>query len=314
MRPEATPVIHAVGLTKRFGSHTILDHLDLEVAQGERVALLGLNGAGKTTFMRCLLGLVPFEGALRVADRDVHGGGREARSRLGYVPQRAPSFDGTLGEVIDFFTRLRGTAPEAVEARLEALDLPLSEHGEKAVRTLSGGMLQKALLALALGAEVPLLLLDEPTANLDAKARREFLRSLQQVNDGTTILLASHRFADVEAVADRLLVLHRGSIAFDGRMQELRERVEDAVTLWIKVPPAMRDRARQQLQTTIELSTVLANGTALGVQAEHTARVDVLLELKRARIPVEDFWTETPSLHQLLEGVLGLEAAEGEAP
>jgi ABC-2 type transport system ATP-binding protein/nitrous oxidase accessory protein len=308
-------VIRAVGLTKRFGRHTVLDGLDLEVTQGERVALLGLNGAGKTTFIRCLLGLLPFEGSLTVADRDVRGSGRDARSRLGYVPQRAPHFDGTLHEVIDFFTRLRGTDPAAVEARLAALGLALAEHGDKPVRTLSGGMLQKALLALALGAEVPLLLLDEPTANLDARARREFLRSLTQVNDGTTILLASHRFADVEAVADRLLVLHGGRIAFDGRMQELRERVEDAVTLWIEVPQELREQARRRIETAIDLSTVSANGAALGVQVRHAARVDVLLELKQGGIPVEDFWTEAPSLHDLLEGTLGLETgASGSAP
>lgn len=300
-------MIRASGLGKRYGEHVILNGLDLVVERGERVALLGLNGAGKTTLMRCLLGLLPFDGKLEIAGLDVRANGREARGRLGYVPQRAPHFDGTLAEVVDFFTRLREVAPAAVEHRLAALGLSLDEHGEKPVRALSGGMLQKVLLALALGAEVPLLLLDEPTANLDHQARREFLRALKEVNGETTILLASHRFADVEAVADRILVLHGGRIAFDGQVRELRERVEDAVTLWLKVPPSLREQAQMQLEADARLSTVRANGAALGVRADHAARADVLVALRDAGIPVDDFWTETPTLNQLLEGVLGLE-------
>jgi ABC-type multidrug transport system ATPase subunit len=306
-------VIRASGLVKHYGPHVVLDGLDLHVRRGERVALLGLNGAGKTTLIRCLLGLIPFDGSLSIDGLDVRGRGREARGRLGYVPQRAPHFDGTLAEVVDFFTRLRGADPGLVSSRLENLGLSLEEHGIKPVRALSGGMLQKALLALALGADVPLLLLDEPTANLDHKARREFLRSLQQVDGNTTILLASHRFADVEAVAERLLVLHGGRIAFDGRVGELRERVGDAVTLWVKVPPSQRDEATKLLQQSVQLDSVRANGASLGVHVQHTARADVLVALRGGGISVVDFWTETPSLNELLEGVLGLEAPEEES-
>jgi len=298
-------VIQVGGLTKRFGMHLILDRLDLSVTKGERVALLGLNGAGKTTLMRCLLGLIPFDGSLSIAGQDVRANGREARARLGYVPQRAPHFDGSFAEMIEFFTRLRGVEPAAVESRLESLGLAPAEHGEKPVRALSGGMLQKVLLALALGADVPLLLLDEPTANLDPRARREFLRALQSVDHDTTILLASHRFADVQAVADRLLVLHGGRIAFDGSVATLRDRVGDAVTLWVKVPTDVRERARQHLES-LALPAVLSNGSAIGVRVDHAARADVLVELRQRAIPVEDFWTEVPSLQDLLENVLGL--------
>ncbi len=207
--------------------------------------------------------------------------------------------------MVDFFTRLRDVELAAVESRLAMLDLSLTEHGQKPVRTLSGGMLQKVLLALALGAEVPLLLLDEPTANLDPRARREFLRTLRRVNHDTTILLASHRFADVEAVADRLLVLHRGRIAFDGRVPDLKDRVGNAVTLWVKVPSDRREQARRHLEA-LALPAVLSNGTALGVRVDHAARADVLVELRQRAIPVEDFWTEAPSLQDLLDDVLGL--------
>lgn len=209
------------GLSKAFGHQVVLDDVTLTIARGERVALLGLNGAGKTTFMRCLLGLLPFDGELAIAGHDVRTGGLLARASLGYVPQRAPHFQGTLLEVLEFFSRLRGIALDDAARHLRALGLDLDAHAATPVRALSGGMLQKLLLALALAARVPVLLLDEPTANLDPQARKEFLRVLTAVPRDTTILLASHRLADVEAVADRVVVLHQGRVAFDGRLAAL---------------------------------------------------------------------------------------------
>lgn len=307
-------MIRARGITKRFGRHRVLENLDLDIGPGERVALLGLNGAGKTTLIRCLLGLTPFHGGLEVAGLDVRTSGRDARRRMGYVPQRSPHFEGTLAETVDFLSRLRGTDPAAVNARLATFNLSLDEHGDKPVRALSGGMLQKILLALALGSDVPLLLLDEPTANLDPRARREFLHALARVERGTTILLASHRFADVSAVAERLLVLHGGRIAFDGAMADLWRRVGAVETLWVKVPPDDRPAAQAMLQARLAAHSVRSNGRALGVHVEHAARADVLVELRRAGFTVEDFWTEAPSLHDLLEGVLGVSQAPAGIP
>ena len=183
---------------------------------------------------------------------------------MGYVPQRAPHFDGSLGDVVEFFSQLRDIDTVLTRQRLEEFGLPLEEHGEKATRELSGGMLQKALLALALAAQVPLLLLDEPTANLDARTRREFLRSLRQVQDDATILLATHRLGDVEAVAERLLVLHAGHIVFDGRMDELWKYVDADVTLWIRVSPELRETAGRLLKQHWSTQTMSANGGALG--------------------------------------------------
>lgn len=305
-------MIRARDLVKHFGAHRVLDGVTLDIPAGERVAVLGLNGAGKTTLMRCLLGLVPFEGALVVADHDLRADPRRARERIGYVPQRAPHFEGTLAATVAFFSRLRGLDPGAVARGLAALDLELAAHGAKPVRTLSGGMLQKVLLALALGADVSVLLLDEPTANLDARARREFLGALRRVPAGTTVLLASHRLADVEAVADRILVLHDGRVAFDGRMPELRARADVAGLLWVKVPGALRERARACVGARFPAPGPIANGAAFGVRVPPGARADLLAVLREADIPVEDFWTEAPVLSDLLAGVLTPPASAGD--
>ena len=214
-------MIQATRLTKRYGEHIVLNGLDLQVGQGERVAILGLNGAGKTTLFRCLLGLTRFEGDLQVGGFRAGPQGREARRLVGYVPQQPPGFDLTLERFIRLFSALRGASATAVRERLDGLGLSVSEHGHKSLRDPSGGMLQKAVLGIALGAEAPVLLLDEPTANLDAGSRREFLAALGRVDPATTLLFASHRLSDVEALADRLLVLDNGAFVYDGRPGKL---------------------------------------------------------------------------------------------
>jgi ABC-type multidrug transport system ATPase subunit len=298
-------MIRATGLATQLGRHWVLQDLDFTVQPGERIALLGLNGAGKTTLLRCLLGLVPFRGELWVGDRNVRSASRDARALIGYVPQRAPHFSGTLGEVVEFLTRLRQADSAMVHEKLAALGLSMDDHGHKALHTISGGMLQKVLLALALGERNPLLLLDEPTANLDPRARREFLRVVANADPQTTIMLASHRLADVEAVTDRLLVLHQGRIVFDGDRTDLRERLGALSVLWIKVPADRRSHAEAWLHSRRQLPPVLANGTAVGVRVDQTARIGILVGLREAGIPVEDFWVDSPSLHEILEHVLG---------
>lgn len=300
-------MIRARGLTKRYGDHIVLDRLDLEVASGERVAVLGLNGAGKTTLIRCLMGLTGFEGTLVVGQCDVGRDPQAARARAGYVPQRSPQLDGTLAETVDFFAQLRGLEEARVAETLARLRLPLAKHGAQPVRTLSGGMLQKLLLALALAADVRVLLLDEPTANLDPRARREFLRALKNVGPETTVLMASHRLADVEAVADRIVVLDRGRSVFDGPVSELWQRAGARSTLWVKVDGRAREAARQLIASQCGAAALTANGAALGVEIEHRTRADLLVELRRTGIDILDFWTDPPSLHQLLERIVAHE-------
>lgn len=297
-------MICARALGKQYGEHRVLDDLSLAIEPGERVALLGLNGAGKTTVMRCLLGLTDFEGRLEVAGFNVRTHGRDVRQRLGYVPQRAPHFDGTLEETLEFFARLRGTEPATVAERLDLFGFRLADHAGKPVRALSGGMLQKVLLALALAGDVPLLLLDEPTSNLDPAARKEFLRTLGAVASGTTILLASHRLADVEAVAERLVVLDRGRVAFDGELGGLTTRLDAAATFWITVNADVRERARTVLTNRLGLPTVSANGAAIGVRAPARARAQAIVGLHEAGITVERCWTEAAALADLLGDVM----------
>jgi ABC-type multidrug transport system ATPase subunit len=213
-------MIQASRLTVRYGKHTILEAIDLEIATGERVAVLGDNGAGKTTLLKCMLGLVDFEGRLAIDGLDVRSNGRAVRQRLAYVPQMPPVFDLSLGGFLDLFGAIRNIEPTSVAERLSELGLALDTYAAKPMRQLSGGMLQKGYLALALAADAPVLLLDEPTAGLDPGSRREFIEHLQDVNGDRGMVLATHRLEEAESIADRLIILHRGGIVFDGPLGE----------------------------------------------------------------------------------------------
>lgn len=294
-------MISAVGLTRRFGSQVVLDRLDLAVAEGEKVALLGLNGAGKTTLFRCLLGLLPYEGDLRVADADVRRAGPEHRAAVGYVPQRPPQFDGTLADLVRFFAGLRGVAPEVVGERMAELDLSLDLHGEKPVRALSGGMLQKTLLALAIAAESPVLLLDEPTANLDPRARAEFVRGLKRVPARTTVILSSHRLEDIRAAADRVAVLHGGRIVFDGTLPALHDAAAVAPTLWVEAAAADRESLAVGLRNDRRILELQRNGVAVGLRVRARDLGDVLVAVRGLGVEVSNVRIESPALEELLQ-------------
>lgn len=297
-------MIAATDLSRHFGDQRVLDGVTLSIAAGERVALLGLNGAGKTTLFRCLLGLIPFEGALAIDGIEVARRGREARAKIGYVPQRPPHFPGSLGELVGFFAGLRGLDGDEVAGHMAALDLSLAEHAGKPVRALSGGMLQKTLLALATAAGVPLLLLDEPTANLDPRARREFVRALGEVPPGTTVFLSSHRLEDIRAVADRLLLLHGGRIVFDGSFAELEAQAGPGPTLWLELTAAGVEEVAAAIEDDPRIRRVRLNGTRVGLRASAADLTALLSELRASDVEILDMRTEAPSLERLLDRYL----------
>ena len=295
-------MIEARGLTKRFGSRLVLGDLEFSVKRGARLALLGLNGVGKTTLLRCLMGVLSFEGSIEIAGVDVATEGKRARGLIGYVPQRPPLFPMTLATMVEFFAMLRGIPEVRIADRLETFGLPLSETGDLSLHELSGGMLQKALLALALAADAPLLLLDEPTANLDPRARGEFMRALRQVDENSTVVLASHRLEEVEMVADRVWILHEGERVFDGSLDELRTRARAESWLWVRTRRESRDDARRRFAQRAGDDAVMANGTHVAVQLPPARRAEALSDLQQAGVPIEDFWVVGPSLEEIVQG------------
>lgn len=187
----------------------VLDGIGFQVRRGEAVALVGANGSGKTTVLRCLLGLVPFTGQARIGGHDVVREPVAARTLTGYLPQRPAFGDMTAEEALRFVARLRRVPLEGVLPALRRVGL--ERHAGVSARTFSGGMQQRLSLAAALLADPPVLLLDEPTASLDRAGQDSFLElATSLVDEGRTLLLASHRAEEIGKLTSRVIELHEG--------------------------------------------------------------------------------------------------------
>jgi ABC-2 type transport system ATP-binding protein len=219
-------VIRVERVSKRYGRTVALDGVSFAVGRGEVVGFVGPNGAGKSTTLRIITGFLDAdEGRVMVDGREVAVERREARARLGYLPETAPLYpDMRVVEYLRFRARLKGVARGEVGGRVEAAmrQCAVEAVGRRLIGELSKGYRQRVGLADALVAAPPVLILDEPTAGLDPVQVRELRGLLRGLAGDFTVLLSSHALAEVEAVADRLVVIAGGRITGDGTLAELR--------------------------------------------------------------------------------------------
>ncbi|MFG0300466.1 MAG: ABC transporter ATP-binding protein [Phycisphaerales bacterium JB047] len=214
-------MIEARHISKGFKRVLAVDDLSFDLKSGGSLALWGSNGAGKTTLIRCLLGVFPSKGTIRIDGIDVRRNGKKARAQIGYVPQElAFHDDAKLGSAMRFFAKLRRVGIDRAAHSLDVVGL--SGHESKRVRDLSGGMKQRLALAIALIADPPIIVLDEPTSNLDSAGRGEVVDTLLRLREqGKTLIFASHRPDEVVTLADQVLVMERGRLVQRTTPQEL---------------------------------------------------------------------------------------------
>lgn len=205
-------VIEARDLRLHLGGRDVLAGVSLRVEPGEVLALSGPNGSGKTSVLRCLLGLVPFRGSASIGGHDVRREPLAARALIGYVPQRPAFGDATALEVLAFVARLRRLPRDRAIAALG--EAGLGAHARSRARVFSGGMQQRLSLAVALLPDPPVLLLDEPTASLDRAGQQELIARLARLRlAGRAVLLTTHRADEMGRLADRVLRLVDGAPA-----------------------------------------------------------------------------------------------------
>jgi ABC-2 type transport system ATP-binding protein len=221
------PVIRLDRVVKRFGSQTALQGVSLETPPGVVFALLGENGAGKTTAIRIMLGLTaPDSGSSEVLGLNSQRDGLEIRRRVGYVPEHPTLYDWMTVAEIGWFTS--GFYGDGFLPRYQQLTAGFSLPASRKLKELSKGMRAKVSLALAVAHDPQLLVLDEPTSGLDPLVRREFLESMvDRAAAEQTVLLSSHQIAEVERVADIVAILRRGELVLVERLDDLKAQVRE---------------------------------------------------------------------------------------
>lgn len=223
-------MIEAEGLSKFYGPFAAARDINFKVYEGELVAFLGPNGAGKSTTMKMLTGyLAPSEGVAKIAGHDMFNDRLAGSRHLGYLPENGPLYpDMTPLSLLDFFAEARGMDLASKKKRIEAV-IELCDLGsvqQKAISKLSKGFRQRVGMAQALLHEPDVLILDEPTAGLDPNQIREVRNTMRRLRETKTILLSTHILQEVEAMADRVVLINEGRKVFDGTVAELKTRGE----------------------------------------------------------------------------------------
>jgi ABC-2 type transport system ATP-binding protein len=225
-RGSSPPTIDVQGLSKYYGPFIAVHDVSFSIPQGQIVALLGPNGAGKTTIMRMLTGyLAPSSGTASISGFDVQHDRLAAAASIGYLPENGPLYlDMTPIEVLRFFGEARGLSRSRLEERVAAVaeQCAIQPLLDKPIGKLSKGLRQRVGLAQALLHDPAVLIMDEPTAGLDPLQIRHFRDHVRQLGQHKTLLVSTHILQEVDAIADWVLVVHRGRLVFDGAIEDMR--------------------------------------------------------------------------------------------
>ena len=295
-------IIQVRNLSKTYGGFRALKNVDLDIRRGEIFALLGPNGAGKTTLISTICGIVnPSAGHVSVDGHDIVTDYRAARSAVGLVPQEltTDAFE-TVWATVSFSRGLFGKTPNPAHIEKVLRDLSLWEKKDSRIRTLSGGMKRRVLIAKALSHEPSVLFLDEPTAGVDVELRRdmwELVRGLRAA--GVTIILTTHYIDEAEEMADRIGVITGGELILVEEKAELMRKLgKKQLTLHLQhpldaVPPGFERYA-------LELSPDRENLVyTYDAQRERTGIVSLLEQLSAAGIGFKDLQTTQSSLEDI---------------
>lgn len=260
-------MITANNLTMHYGPVVALDHVSFEVNRGEIVGLLGPNGAGKSTTMKILTTyLYPTSGTAMVKGMDVLQKPLEVRKVIGYLPEILPLYmDMEVRSYLDFVARARGLSGMALKNRVNAVldTCGLRPMYRKVIRELSKGFKQRTALAQALVHNPEVIILDEPTSGLDPHQILEIRNLIHDLAEEKTVILSTHILQEVEATADRIVIINRGQIVGDGTIQELRNRAKRSERMSITVE-GEREEAERLLSGVDGVKQVVFQGASDG--------------------------------------------------
>ena len=290
------PVIAVKGLTKRFGPRTVVDHVSLTVMRGQIYGFLGPNGSGKTTTIRLLCGLlVPDEGEGTCLGHDIRTESWAIKQRVGYMTQRFSFYeDLTIAENLDFVARLYAL-PDRKAKVTQALDrLGLVDRRDQLAGSLSGGWKQRLALAACILHDPDLLLLDEPTAGVDPKARRAFWDEIHELAAaGMTVLVSTHYMDEAER-CHRIAYIAYGKLMADGTVEEVVQGA--GLSTWhVSGPPRRIATLAKDLEGREGVEMVAPFGATLHVSGSDAGKLDAAVAPHRDEAGLE--WSRgQPSL------------------
>ena len=212
-------LVSVKNVSKKFLGVNVLDDVSLDINKGERVAMMGPNGAGKTTLIRAILGFYHInQGSIEVNGFDPIKQRVKVLENISFIPQLPPPIKISLDEMISFIIKSSNISRELIFEESNKMDLDLKKNLHKQFFKLSGGMKQKLLIAVALSKKSSLLVFDEPTANLDPKARDHFYRLLQELDKDCSTLFITHRLDEIKELVNRQIYMDLGKITEDEKV------------------------------------------------------------------------------------------------
>ncbi|MCL2189076.1 MAG: ABC transporter ATP-binding protein [Defluviitaleaceae bacterium] len=297
-------------VVKRYGNFMALDHLDLNVAEGEILGLLGPNGAGKTTAIRSLCGLIGFDsGDINVFGQKQHVNNLEIKRRMGIVTQEITVFqDLNAIENLRYFGALYGLRGSELESNVARVleFIGLTDRAKKRPKTFSGGMQRRLNIGCALVHRPKLLIMDEPTVGIDPQSRNHILESVRTIaGEGTTVIYTTHYMEEVEAVCNRIAIMDSGRVIAEGTKDELVSKIhhEDNIKMTANMAS---DGLTADIKAIAGVKDVVVNGNDYVITSSaESGNVNRIMEIAMRHGGIANITAAKPNLEDVFLTLTG---------
>ena len=306
-------MIHIENLVKRYGNLVALDHLNLDIEEGEIFGLLGPNGSGKTTAINCMLALLKYDkGTITIFGKEMQPNSYDIKKNIGVVMQNVAVFDQmTVRENIDYFCGLyvkdKSKRRELVEEAIEFAGL--EDFQKMRPKKLSGGLLRRLNIACGIVHKPRLIIMDEPTVAVDPQSRNKILEGILSLNrQGSTIIYTSHYMEEVEQICSRIAIIDHGRVLATGTTEELKKMIKTGETITIEAI-ALDEELLTDIRTLPHVFDVIYDNQVLKIRlsgAKHNL-VRILNYLQERDISFGRVFSELPTLNDVFLEIPGKE-------